>query len=164
FFVDDGDKEVGRAAHRIGSEIQSLRIVESGGLNRAMAAEVKGFDAKSFWVNLIVALGIAVKGVGAQPFGVLEVHAAGALRGPPVEDIKGLERGSKSVARVGDAVDMVVQLRDSEGQALRSDGFQDRAVKLGIIGSDPFPGEHAFNGLRRVDALLSRVAADIGML
>src|ERR1035437_9979876 len=55
FFVDEGDKEVARAAHGIGGEIQSLRIVEGGGLHRAVAAQVKGFDAESFWVNLIVA-------------------------------------------------------------------------------------------------------------
>jgi len=52
---------------------------------------------------------------------------------------------------------MVVQLRDPEGQALRGDGFQDRAVKLGIIIGDPFPGEHAFNRKWRRPAFRNRV-------
>ena len=86
FLVNQGHEKIGRAPDGISRQIQPILVLHRNGFRFTMTANVECLDAISLRVDLIIARGIVVEGIGRQRMTILEIDTGGPVRRPTNEN------------------------------------------------------------------------------
>ena len=118
--VDDRDVVLAGPFDAVSGQVDAVRILDRHGPGPARRAQGERLDAVALGGDRVAFAGpgrTRHDRVGVQPLLVVEIHARGRVRGPPVQVIQGPQRRRERIARSRDTAQVVVRFGEPVGQA-----------------------------------------------